>query len=99
MASVIVWAFVVLMAMSMSYSMVKVNRAINAAKVRQALASGKEPGKDLALIEEPEPIYELFGHPAPPLPLLQASVPLPGARWLAQQRPRRPDRRGGRIQR
>ena len=35
----------------------------------------RSPGTELAIPVDPEPVYELYGHPAPPIPLLGASLP------------------------
>lgn len=43
--------------------------------IRCSNGTGETIGKELALPEEPVPVYELYDHPAPPIPLLGASLP------------------------
>lgn len=46
---------------------------VEAIEDAQGVSDG--PGKELALPEDPVPVYELYGHPAPPIPLLGSALP------------------------
>ncbi|MBB3752533.1 hypothetical protein FHT44_005045 [Mycolicibacterium sp. BK634] len=48
---------------------------VKAIENRRPKAIESEPGKELALPEPDAPVYELYDHPGPPIPLLAASLP------------------------
>lgn len=43
--------------------------------IRCSNGTGATISNELAIPEDPQPIYELYDHPAPPIPLLGASLP------------------------